>query len=80
ADSDDIQNEYEILLNELRKHNPELIDKQRLLAISKSDMLDDELQEEIIKELPQDVDYVFISSLTQQGIMELKDKLWAMLQ
>ncbi len=80
ADSDDIQNEYEILLNELRKHNPELIDKQRLLAISKSDMLDDELIEEITKELPEDVDYIFISSVTQQGIKELKDKLWAMLQ
>ncbi len=80
ADSDDIQNEYEILLNELRKHNPELIDKQRLLAISKSDMLDDELKEEIAKELPNDVEYVFISSVAQQGISELKDKLWDMLQ
>ncbi len=80
ADSDDIQNEYEILLNELRKHNPELIDKQRLLAISKSDMLDDELIEEITKELPEDVDHIFISSVAQQGIKELKDKLWAMLQ
>jgi len=80
ADSDDIQNEYEILLNELRKHNPELIDKQRLLAISKSDMLDEELKEEIEKELPKDVDYIFISSVAQQGIVELKDKLWEMLQ
>ena len=80
ADSDDIQNEYEVLLNELRKHNPELIDKQRLLAISKSDMLDDELMEEITKELPEDVDHIFISSVAQQGISELKDKLWAMLQ
>ncbi len=80
ADSDDIQNEYEILLNELRKHNPELIDKQRLLAISKSDMLDQELMDEIEKELPEDVDHIFISSVAQQGIVELKDKLWAMLQ
>jgi len=80
ADSDDIQNEYEILLNELRKHNPELIDKQRLLAISKSDMLDDELKEEIKKELPKDIPSLFISSIAQQGITELKDKLWEMLQ
>lgn len=80
ADSDDIQNEYDILLNELRKHNPELIDKQRLLAISKSDMLDDELKEEMTELLPKDVDHIFISSIAQQGMMELKDKLWAMLQ
>ena len=80
ADSDDIQNEYEVLLNELRKHNPELIDKQRLLAISKSDMLDDELMDEISKELPDDVEHIFISSVAQQGITELKDRLWAMLQ
>ena len=80
ADSDDIQNEYEVLLNELRKHNPELIDKQRLLAISKSDMLDEELIDEISKELPNDVEHIFISSVAQQGITELKDKLWAMLQ
>jgi GTP-binding protein len=62
ADSDDIQNEYEILLNELRKHNPELIDKQRLLAISKSDMLDNELTQEIKKDLPPDIPHIFISS------------------
>lgn len=80
ADSDDIQNEYDILLNELRKHNPELIDKQRLLAISKSDMLDDELKEEMTELLPKDVEHIFISSIAQQGMMELKDKLWAMLQ
>ena len=80
ADSDDIQNEYEMLMNELRKHNPELIDKQRLLAISKSDMLDQELMDEIQKELPEDVSCLFISSITQQGLVELKDKLWEMLQ
>ena len=80
ADSDNILNEYEILLNELRKHNPELIDKQRLLAISKSDMLDDELKEEMAKELPDDVEWLYISSVAQQGISELKDKLWEMLQ
>ncbi|CAL2105832.1 GTPase Obg [Tenacibaculum sp. 190524A02b] len=79
ADSDDIKKEYEILLNELRKHNPELLDKQRLLAVSKSDMLDEELQEEIMQELPEDVDSVFISSVAQTGLMKLKDKIWQML-
>jgi len=79
ADSADIQKEYEILLNELRKHNPELLDKDRLLAISKSDLLDEELQNEIEKELPKDIPHVFISSLTGKGITELKDKLWNML-
>ncbi|CAM1350735.1 GTPase ObgE [Tenacibaculum crassostreae] len=79
ADSDDIQKEYEILLNELRKHNPELLDKQRLLAISKSDMLDDELKEEIKQDLPKGIDTLFISSVAQLGLMELKDKLWSML-
>ena len=79
ADSDDIRKEYAILLNELKKHNPELLDKQRLLAISKSDMLDDELKEEIEQELPADVSYLFISSVTQTGLQELKDMLWKML-
>ncbi|MCF2875261.1 MULTISPECIES: GTPase ObgE [unclassified Tenacibaculum] len=79
ADSDDIQKEYDILLNELRKHNPELLDKDRLLAISKSDMLDDELKEEIKKELPEGIETLFISSVAQLGLMELKDKLWSML-
>lgn len=79
ADSDDIQKEYEILLNELKKHNPELLDKDRLLAISKSDMLDDELKEEIEKELPKDIPHLFISSISQTGLTELKDKLWKML-
>ena len=79
ADSDDIHKEYEILLNELKKHNPELLDKQRLLAISKSDMLDDELQEEIKKEMPSGVPFLFFSSVAQIGLQELKDKLWKML-
>ena len=79
ADSEDIKKEYEILLNELRKHNPELLDKDRLLAISKSDMLDDELKEEIKQELPGGVETLFISSVAQMGLMELKDKLWGML-
>jgi len=79
ADSDDIQNEYKILLNELKKHNPELLDKNRLLTISKSDMLDDELKEEIKKDLPSGIDTLFISSVAQQGLIELKDTLWKML-
>ena len=71
-----IKEEYEILLRELREYNPELIHKPRLLAITKSDMLDDELQQEMKKELPADVPSVFISSVAQKGINELKDMLW----
>lgn len=76
ADSDDIRRDYEILLNELREFNPDLADKSRVLAISKSDMLDEELREEIAKELPEDVPSVFISAVTGQGLTELKDLLW----
>ena len=79
ADSDNIKEEYRILLNELKKHNPELLDKQRFLAISKCDMLDDELQEETIKELPEGVPYAFFSSIAQIGLMELKDEIWKLL-
>jgi GTP-binding protein len=75
ADADDIKKEYAILLNELKQYNPELLDKQRLLAISKSDLLDEELKEEIRKDLPK-VPYVFISSVTQTGLMDLKDMIW----
>ena len=74
ADSDDIRKEYEVLLNELKQYNPELLDKDRLLAISKSDMLDDELKAEIAEDLP-DVPAVFISSVAQQGLVELKDMI-----
>lgn len=76
ADAKDIKKEYEILLNELKKYNPELLDKKRLLAISKSDMLDDELTEALQKELPQNIPYLFISSVTQKGIAQLKDLIW----
>ena len=76
ADADDIAGEYAILLNELEQFNPQLIDKHRVLAISKSDMLDEELIEEIAKTLPDDIPQVFISSVTGQGIQELKDVLW----
>lgn len=79
ADSKNIQEEYDILLNELKKHNPELLDKDRLLAISKADMLDEELEGELLQEIPKDVPHIFISSLTGKGIPELKDKLWVML-
>jgi GTP-binding protein len=78
ADSKDIKKDYEILLNELKKYNPELLDKKRLLAISKSDMLDQELMDEIKKELPS-IPFVFISSYRQQGLQELKDLIWSSL-
>lgn len=76
ADSDDIKRDYQILLNELKEFNPELVDKGRVLAISKSDMLDDELRDELAKELPEGVPSVFISAVTGQGLTELKDLLW----
>ncbi len=82
ADSKDIGKEYGILLDELRRYNPELIDKERLVAISKSDMLDAELMAEMRTELAKDlkdVPFMFISSVAQQGIAELKDRLWKML-
>jgi len=76
ADADDIKKEYEILHNELVKYNPELLDKRRVLAITKSDMLDEELIEALTAELPEGIPYVFISSITGQGIVTLKDILW----
>ncbi len=76
ADADDITGEYEILLNELRKFNPQLVDKERVLAISKSDMLDDELKAAIEPTLPTDIPHVFISAVTGEGLTELKDALW----
>ena len=79
ADSQDIHKEYEILLNELGTYNPELLDKQRLLAITKCDMLDDELIDEMRAELPDGVPTVFISAVAGKGLDELKDMLWAML-
>ena len=76
ADADDINREYEILLGELEKFNPQLMDKQRVLAISKSDMLDEELIEAIEPTLPKDIPHVFISAVTGMGLTELKDVLW----
>ncbi len=79
ADSADIGREYDILLNELKQYNPELLDKARLLAISKSDMLDEELMHEMEQTLPAAIPYVFISSVTGYHIDELKDRLWEMI-
>ncbi len=82
ADAKDIKEQYDILLNELKKYNPELLDKERLVAISKSDMLDEELKGEMKKQLDKEfkgIPYLFISSVAQQGLTELKDKLWKML-
>lgn len=82
ADTQDVAREYQTLLSELHKYNPELLDKARLIAISKSDLLDEELKDELKKELDTaftDTSYLFISSVAQQGIKELKDKLWALL-
>ena len=76
ADAADIAKEYEILLNELAQYNPELLDKQRILAISKSDMLDEELETAIARELPADLPHIFISSIIGKGIITLKDLLW----
>mgnify|MGYP002648547037 FL=1 len=77
ADADDITAAYHVLLNELQQFNPQLMDKERILAISKSDMLDDELIEEIEKTLPPDIPHVFISAVTGYGIDKLKDILWS---
>jgi GTP-binding protein len=76
AESPDIAEEYNILLNELETFNPELLDKQRLLAITKSDLIDDELEAEMRETLPTDLPTIFISSITNKNIMELKDMIW----
>ena len=79
ADSDDHAKEYGILLSELEKYNPDLVGKQRLLAISKADILDDELKQEIAAPLPKDVPHMFFSSVSGEHLQELKDALWASL-
>ena len=76
GDTDDIKREYEILLNELRNFNPEMLDKHRVLAVTKSDLLDDELVEMLRETLPNDLPCLFISSVTGQGLDELKNVLW----
>ncbi len=80
ADSKDIRDEYKILCNELNKYNPELLDKRRILAISKSDMLDEELMNEMKKTLPEGVKSIFISSVANIGITKLKDLIWEALK
>ncbi len=79
ADADDINKQYSILLKELELYNPELMDKPRLLAISKSDMLDDEMQALLEEEMTMEIPYLFISSVAQLGLQPLKDKLWDLL-
>lgn len=76
GDADDIRHEYDVLLNELAKFNPEMLDKQRVLAVTKCDMLDEELMEMLKPTLPDNLPCVFISSVTGMGIQELKDILW----
>lgn len=80
ADTDNIREEYHILLNELQQYNPELMDKQRLLAITKSDLLDDELQEALAQELPEGIPSIFISSVSGYHLTQLKDMIWDALQ
>jgi GTPase len=79
ADSDGHRKEFDILLNELKEYNPELLQKDFVIAISKSDMLDDELKDDIRKEMPTEYPLLFISSVAQLGLIELKDKLWEVL-
>jgi len=81
SDAKDIKKQYDILLDELKRYNPELMDKDRLVAISKSDLLDEELKAEMANELDKELNlpYIFISSVAQSGLTELKDKLWQML-
>ena len=81
ADADDIVKQYEVLLDELRRYNPEMLDKERFLLVSKSDLLDDELKAEMKVELDDglNIEYMFMSSVAHQGIQELKDKLWKIL-
>ncbi|MBR7183585.1 MAG: 50S ribosome-binding GTPase, partial [Alistipes sp.] len=80
ADSDDIVHDYNVLLGELTEYNPELLDKERLLAITKCDMLDDELIEQMKSHLPEGIESVFISSVAGLNIARLKDMIWAALQ
>ncbi len=76
ADADNIKVEYKILLNELEKYNPELLDKPRILGISKSDLIDEELKAMLMEDIPREIPHLFFSSVTQKGITELKDKVW----
>ena len=81
SDSDDIVTSYKILVKELKKYNPEMLDKSRLIAITKSDLLDEELTREIELEIKGKIkeEFIFISSISNTGLTELKDKIWKML-
>jgi GTP-binding protein len=79
CDTEDIAKEYTILLHELEMYNPELLDKPRLLAITKCDLIDEEMMQLLKPGLPGGVPYLFISAVAQQGITALKDKLWEMI-
>jgi GTP-binding protein len=79
ADSPDHRKEYDVLVHELEKYNPELLHKRFVLAVSKSDLLDEELKEAIALELPSNIPHVFISAVTQQGLKQLKDLLWTVM-
>jgi GTP-binding protein len=76
ADTDDVRKEYDILIDELRKYNPELLDKRRVMAVTKCDLLDEELTDAMRPSLPEDLPVVFISSINGTGITILKDMLW----
>ncbi len=76
ANTEDVKKEYDILLNELKKYNPELMDKERLLAITKCDLVDEDTIKDIKRHLPKKVPHVFISSVIGKGIDELKDLIW----
>jgi GTP-binding protein len=80
SDTKDIKKEFNILINELREYNPELLDKHRILAISKSDFLDEELERELEAELPENIPHIFISAVTGKGIPQLKDLIWKELE
>ena len=79
SDSNNIIDEYQVLLNEVHLYSPDLLEKEKMLAITKSDLLDDELKEEIQKELPSEIQTVFISSVAQTGLIKLKDEIWKMI-
>ena len=80
VEADHVGKQYEILLNELKAYNPELLDKKRLLAITKSDIIDTEMENQMRKEIPEGLDYVFVSAVAQRNLDVLKDKLWNLLQ
>jgi GTP-binding protein len=80
ADSKDHKAEFEVLVNELKQYNPEMLDKERIYAISKSDLLDDELREAISAELMPDFPHLYFSSVSGDGLTRLKDELWKILQ